>query len=227
MKSILLVSDSGIVGKSRKRNLTPFSETDRYSPGKEYYIIQVNFGNDYRNIEYSNSEYNNSKYNNSKYNNSKYGNSEYGNSEYGKNECDRTDISIGVSICYDTNYDTVEKLKSNGAHLILAPFNDSGFGSIFHNIHRYYPVIKAIQCNIPIAVSNYDGISQIIGSDGNIIKELGFSDTGIITHTYCINNNADCNKSLYLLFGQYMELGVFIFAILAFFMCIFKHINDI
>ena len=112
---------------------------------------------------------------------------------------------IGVSICYDINAKTVENLKNNGAQLILAPFNDSGFDFIYHNIHRYFPVIKAAECAVPIIVSNEDGISQIVDCDGRIVSELGFAQKGSITQKIQIKNT----KSLYLLFGIYLEWILF------------------
>jgi apolipoprotein N-acyltransferase len=113
---------------------------------------------------------------------------------------------IGVSICYDINAKTVEQLKNNGAQIILAPFNDSGFDFIYHNIHRYFPVIKAAECAIPIVVSNEDGISQIVDHNGRIIAELGYGKKGSITQNIVVKNV----KSLYLLFGKYLEWILFL-----------------
>lgn len=113
---------------------------------------------------------------------------------------------IGISICYDINGKTVEKLKNNGAQIILAPFNDSGFGSIYHNIHRYYPVIKAAECAVPIVVANEDGISQIIDHDGRILAELGYGEKGRIIWTIGIKDQV----SIYLLFGRYLEWVLFL-----------------
>jgi len=106
----LLVSRDGIIGKSRKRNLVPFSETSRYSRGTSYEVFDTKYG------------------------------------------------KIGISICYDVNLGTVGKLKANGADIILAPFNDSGFGTSYHNVHRYYSVIDAAQYSIPVAVASEDGM---------------------------------------------------------------------
>ncbi|MFY9320878.1 MAG: nitrilase-related carbon-nitrogen hydrolase [Bacillota bacterium] len=113
---------------------------------------------------------------------------------------------IGVSICYDMNANTVERLKNNGAQMILAPFNDSGFDFIYHNIHRYFPVMKAAECAVPIVVANEDGISQIIDHNGRIIAELGYGEKGSITQNIEVMNA----KSLYLLFGRYIEWILFL-----------------
>lgn len=113
---------------------------------------------------------------------------------------------IGVSICYDINANTVERLKQNGAQIILAPFNDSGFDFVYHNIHRYFPVIKAAECAVPIVVANEDGISQIVDHNGRIIAELGYGEKGSITKNIEIKNTL----SYYLSFGRYLEwiLGI-------------------
>jgi apolipoprotein N-acyltransferase len=112
---------------------------------------------------------------------------------------------IGISICYDINGKTIERLKQNGAQLIVAPFNDSGFGVVYHNIHRYYPIIKAAECAIPIAVANEDGISQVIDHNGKILKELGYGQNGRLDHSIEIKEL----NSFYLLFGRYIEWILF------------------
>ena len=117
---------------------------------------------------------------------------------------------IGISICYDTNFDTVVKLKKNGAELILAPFNDYGFGKVYHNIHRYYPVINAIQCNVPVAQANYDGISQLITADGRVVKDLGYQKEGVISYGF----NIKPSPSFYVSYGIYLEWMLYGFIIL-------------
>ncbi|HML45455.1 MAG TPA: nitrilase-related carbon-nitrogen hydrolase [Clostridia bacterium] len=112
---------------------------------------------------------------------------------------------VGISICYDINAGTVERLKANGAQVIVAPFNDRGFGGVYHNIHRYYPVVKAAECSIPIVVANEDGISQIVGSDGRILEELRYGDRGVIRHTVEIRDT----PSVYLFAGRYAESALF------------------
>lgn len=113
---------------------------------------------------------------------------------------------IGVSICYDINAGTVERLKNNGAQLILAPFNDSGFDFVYHNIHRFFPVIKAAENAVPIVVANEDGISQVIDRNGRIITELGFGKKGSITEIIDIKNA----KSIYQSYGIYLEWTLFL-----------------
>lgn len=113
---------------------------------------------------------------------------------------------VGISVCYDVNAGTVERLKANGAQVILAPFNDRGFGGIYHNIHRYYPVIKAAECSIPVVVANEDGISQIVSGDGRILEELQYGDKGVIRHAIAIRDTL----SVYLSIGRYVELTLFL-----------------
>jgi apolipoprotein N-acyltransferase len=112
---------------------------------------------------------------------------------------------IGVSICYDMNAKTIKRLKNNGAQIILAPFNDSGFDYIYHNIHRFFPVIKAAECAVPIVVANEDGISQVIDHNGRIIAELGYGKKGGVIEKIEIKNV----KSIYLAYGIYLEWIIF------------------
>jgi apolipoprotein N-acyltransferase len=114
-------------------------------------------------------------------------------------------VKAGISICYDISSLTVEKLKRNGAEIILAPFNDSGFGPVYHNIHRSLPVIKAAECAVPIAAANEDGISQIIDKDGRVLAELGFKEKGIIKSSVSLGDRL----SVYLMYGKYLEWAVF------------------
>lgn len=159
----LLVSKDGIIGKSSKRNLVPFSETSRYSRGKDYQVFDTGYG------------------------------------------------KIGISICYDVNSGTMGKLKANGADIILAPFNDSGFGTAFHNVHRYYSVINAAQYSIPVAMASEDGISQLIGPDGRVIEELGIGEKGVISYRYHLRHRS----SYYLIFGRYVEIALFLLILIS------------
>lgn len=103
------------------------------------------------------------------------------------------------------NAKTIERLKNNGAQIILAPFNDSGFDYIYHNIHRFFPVIKAVECAVPIVVSNEDGISQVIDHNGRIVAELGYGKKGRVIENVEIKNV----KSIYLAYGIYLEWIIF------------------
>lgn len=155
--SALVYDEGQIIGLSRKRNLVPFSESRRYSPGRDYSAIDTGIG------------------------------------------------AIGVSICYDINALTVEKLCHAGAKIILAPFNDSGFNRTYYNIHRFYPVLRAASCAVPIVVANEDGISQIIDRQGRILKELGPGRTGLITAS--VSRRA--GLTIYLRFGIYLAAGIY------------------
>lgn len=159
--SALLIEDGEIIGISRKRNLVPFSETRKYSKGKDYNVFDTSVG------------------------------------------------KIGVSICYDMKTNTVAKLKSNGAELILAPFNNSSFGNAYHNISAYFSVVQAAEYKIPIAVSSEDGISMHIDRNGQIINELGYKDIGCISYEYSLTDT----KSLYMYSGKYIEWIMYLFAI--------------
>ncbi|MDW7657690.1 MAG: nitrilase-related carbon-nitrogen hydrolase [Bacillota bacterium] len=107
---------------------------------------------------------------------------------------------IGLSICYDLQGPTVERLKQNGATLILAPFNDSGFGAVYHQIHRTDAALRAAECAIPIVMANEDGISQIVDARGRTIRELEYQARGVISADLVLLDRI----SPYLLFGRYI-----------------------
>jgi apolipoprotein N-acyltransferase len=126
---------------------------------------------------------------------------------------------IGVSICYDMNAKTIKRLKNNGAQIILAPFNDSGFDYIYHNIHRFFPVIKAAECAVTIVVANEDGISQVIDHNGRIIAELGYGKKGGVIEKIEIKNV----KSIYLAYGIYLEWIIFLGIICMVLLTVFQY----
>lgn len=109
---------------------------------------------------------------------------------------------VGLAICYDFNAPhIIGKLKANGAEVILAPFNDSGFGVIFHRMHSHYSILRALEYNVPIIVANEDGISQIVDRDGRVHASLGIGEQGVITAWVSLEHN----PSYYLLAGRWAE----------------------
>lgn len=106
---------------------------------------------------------------------------------------------LGLSICYDLQGPTIERLKQNGATLILAPFNDSGFGAQYHQIHRAEAALRAAECAVPIAMANEDGISQLVDAQGRVIRELGYKDRGVISIELVLIDRV----SPYLMFGRH------------------------
>ena len=126
-----------------------------------------------------------------------------------------------ISICYNIGRGSVEKLKKNGADLILAPFNDTGFGAFYHNIQRYYPIINAVEYGVPVVVVNEDGISQIIDDKGCILGKLGYGKKDRLDRlvTIKIGNNP------YSLYGGYLEWFVFLGLILFIFYNRYKNTN--
>ena len=153
----LLVGPEGILGKSSKRNLVPFSETRHNLPGDDYSSIATPFG------------------------------------------------QVGIAICYDFNAPhVIGKLKANGAEVILAPFNDTGFGIIFHRMHSHYTIIRALEYNVPIIVANEDGISQLVDRNGRVRASLGHGQQGVIGAHVTLEQK----PSYYLLFGRGLEYAV-------------------
>lgn len=120
---------------------------------------------------------------------------------------------IGIAICYDFNSTTVEKLKKNGAQIILAPFNDSSFGKIYQRIHRFYPICAAAENNVCVASANENGISQIIDNLGRVKKELLYKETGVMTASLPLKDL----PGPYLYFGKYFQYFLMIYALYHFF----------
>ena len=109
---------------------------------------------------------------------------------------------IGLAICYDFQGPTAGKLKANGAELLLAPFNDSGFGQVYQHLHRTSVVLQAAQFALPIAMANEGGIAQLVDGRGRVLAEQNGSGTGVIDGTLVLGSL----QSLYLLFGRWVAL---------------------
>ena len=158
----LVVAADGILGRSSKRNLVPFSESRHFGQGSDYRAIATPLGR------------------------------------------------IGPSICYDANGPTIRRLASDGAQIILAPFNNTDFTTVFHTVHRFYPIIQALEYQIPVAVANESGISQIIDSSGRILAALPIGAVDTITVTVPLS----AGPSPYLrygVFGEIAALGLFLY----------------
>ncbi|NLB44432.1 MAG: carbon-nitrogen hydrolase family protein [Clostridiaceae bacterium] len=110
---------------------------------------------------------------------------------------------VGLAICYDFQGPTAGKLKANGAELLLAPFNDSGFGRVYQHLHRTSVVMQAAQLALPVAMANEGGIAQIVDGRGRILAERNGPGTGVIDETLML----DSRQSLYLLFGRWAALA--------------------
>ena len=153
----LVASPDGIIGATSKRNLVPFSESRRITPGRDYSPIATEFG------------------------------------------------LVGIAICYDFNAPhIIRRLKANGSEVILAPFNDAGFGAVFHRMHSHYSILRALEYNVPIIVANEDGISQIVDCDGRVHAALGIGERGVIAAWVAMEDR----PSYYMLFGRWAEYAL-------------------
>ncbi len=158
----LVVDPTGILGRSSKRNLVPFSESRRYRPGTDYMPISTPLGD------------------------------------------------IGLSICFDANTNTIQKLARNNAQIILAPFNDTGFSPAFYRVHRFYTIIQAVEFTIPVVVANESGLSQIIDSRGRIVADIPLASAGVVSAQVPLSQS----PSFYLQYGKIAET-LFLLFILA------------
>lgn len=110
---------------------------------------------------------------------------------------------LGIAICYDFNAPgVISRLKANGSQVILAPFNDTGFGPVYHGIHAQYARIRALEHNLPIIVANEDGISQLIHRNGQVIARLGLGQAGVIVEEFDLVST----PGYYSVYGKTMEI---------------------
>ncbi|WP_192930294.1 carbon-nitrogen hydrolase family protein [Alkaliphilus pronyensis] len=115
---------------------------------------------------------------------------------------------LGVTISDDIrDLNTVRLLKKNGAEVILSTSNDDNFGVTFPANYNLFPVINAIQYNIPVVVANQDGTSMVVDKSGKIISQLDVKEKGVLVNEVKVQKTI----SIYSLFGRYLELLLAIF----------------
>ncbi len=87
---------------------------------------------------------------------------------------------IGICICYDLSYTRVtDELVRQGAQLLIVPTMDvAEWGKHQHELHSRVAPVRAAEYGIPIFRLASSGISQAIGSGGNVIAQTAFPGNG-------------------------------------------------
>lgn len=81
------------------------------------------------------------------------------------------DISILTSICYEIAYPELMRYNDKSIGILLTITNDAWFGkSIAQAQHLQMAAMRAIEFQRPLLFASNDGITAIIGPDGNIQK---------------------------------------------------------
>jgi apolipoprotein N-acyltransferase len=89
---------------------------------------------------------------------------------------------IGICICYDLSYARVtDQLVEKGAQLLIVPTMDvEDWGRHEHELHSRVAPVRAAEYGIPIFRVASSGISQAVGSYGNVIAQTSIPGVGEI-----------------------------------------------
>lgn len=99
-------------------------------------------------------------------------------------------IKVGSAICYESIYgEYFSEFVRKGAQLMFIITNDGWWGDTFgYNQHLMFARLRAIENRRAIARSANTGISAFINPRGEIVKELGWDERGVITDKVQLNN---------------------------------------
>ena len=117
------------------------------------------------------------------------------------------DFKAAPIICYESVYgEFVTDYVKKGANFLAIITNDGWWGNTQgHKQHLSYAQLRAIETRKSIARSANTGISAIINSKGDIVKQLGYEKKGSIAHDISVNNKV----TFYVKHGNYIaRLGV-------------------
>jgi len=124
-------------------------------------------------------------------------------------------------ICYESVYgEYVTDYVENGADFLSIITNDAWWGDTEgHQQHLSYARLRAVENRRFVARSANTGISAIINSRGDIVKELGYEKRGTITGKIGLRSE----KTFYVKYGdyipriaQFLALFIFLFSVVKF-----------
>ena len=124
-------------------------------------------------------------------------------------------------ICYESVYgEYVTDYVENGADFLSIITNDAWWGDTEgHQQHLSYARLRAVENGRFVARSANTGISAIINSRGDIVKELGYEERGSIAGKIGLRSE----KTFYVKYGdylariaQFLALFIFLFSVVKF-----------
>ena len=125
-----------------------------------------------------------------------------------------TNTGTAPIICYESVYgEYVTGYVQNGANFLSIITNDAWWGDTQgHKQHLSYAKLRAVETRRFVARSANTGISAIINSRGDIVKDLGYEKQGSITGKIGLSEK----KTFYVKYGDYLAriaqfLALFIF----------------
>lgn len=89
---------------------------------------------------------------------------------------------IGLNICFDSCYPIVmrDTARLGNLSLIALPTLDPvSKGGVVQSMHAAFTPFRAAELGIPIARADVTGYSMIVGSDGEVLAELGTGDGSV------------------------------------------------
>ncbi|XLS28464.1 apolipoprotein N-acyltransferase [Flavobacteriaceae bacterium M23B6Z8] len=114
---------------------------------------------------------------------------------------------VGPIICYESVFgEFVTEYVKKGANFLAIITNDGWWSDTQgHKQHLSYARLRAIETRKSIARSANTGISAVVNSKGDIIKQLGYEKKGSIAYDLPVNETV----TFYVKYGDYLaRLGV-------------------
>jgi apolipoprotein N-acyltransferase len=110
--------------------------------------------------------------------------------------------TLGAVICYDTMFtDSCRYQASNGARLIAVPTLDPPTPDyILHYLHAAITPLRAAEHRVPMARSEYRGVSMIVDGYGRVLAEAGVDEDRLIVADVPLS---DGRGTLYTRLGDY------------------------
>lgn len=124
-------------------------------------------------------------------------------------------------ICYESVYgEYVTGYVENGANFLSIITNDAWWGDTQgHKQHLSYAKFRAVETRRYVARSANTGISAIINSRGDIVKDLGYEEQGSIKGKIGINHD----KTFYVKYGDYIPRVALFLALFIFLFSVIKY----
>jgi len=110
--------------------------------------------------------------------------------------------TLGAVICYDTMFtDPCRYQALNGARLVAVPTADPLTPAyIFHYLHAAVTTLRAAEHRVPMARSEYRGVSMITDGYGRVLAEAGVDEDKLVVADVPLG---DGNGTLYTRMGDY------------------------
>ena len=121
------------------------------------------------------------------------------------------DTPVAGLICYEIAYPALAWQRARGAQAIITVSNDAWFGtSIARDQHFQMAKMRAIELGLPVIRATNDGISAVIGMDGQVLAQMENFQAGYLDGEFRL----PAGSTFYRHSGPFFGYGLAVFALL-------------